>query len=673
MDEINDIGNVIANTIDNKGEDKRNFFGILRAQRGATDLYNISGDSLNLLNEAYKSNKIGADEYKEGLRNIIEATGNDLGLNVSLVYLDTSTMPKDSEGSTGSSYIVDRKNRKVLIPIDVNKIEDIKELLGTLTEEVAHGKDALEGRQDKKVAEDKSNDEEGLETLGRPANEYVKKKFGEDNNSKIKLTTDGIDLSNADVGEKVGDVITPEDRKDRSNYVKRKYFTSKRIDKIADGFGDIFIGGFTIVAGTIAEGLTYYYTGGIGYLLVKGTTTSAYVVGANRALAGLAKVGNGIYGSEVREDTLNPIRDMISPKYQHYYDEYEFATMFAVGEAAAFANNLNQGSQISNKETAKLEQRQGEGQNPQQGQRSQDNLAQNNKNSINKTQAQGNQDYSGNQQISKGSTSNNQQGAPISKTLDMKDNLASQVSNNMSYGQTLSLPVKYPIVTKSGVTLYKGYAMGPRGAKYTEVGVSNNKEIVYKNSNGSYFKLTDNGLENISSKDVIKKEYFPTVKVQKNNGSNPSAGKNYYVSKEGNFKVKKYIEAGQTIEDYDKKYLVENARARGINVGRSKEHTNTTLGHWEKAVDIADEASKDPNVKAVYVDEALRNISDKFKDDKTIPDVTIEYKDGTFKLIEVQSKTDTEDDLTNKLKNIQDKYGEDVITNYKVEKPKGGK
>ena len=122
-----------------------------------------------------------------------------------MVYLDEKTMPKDSEGSTGSSYIVDRKNRKILIPIDVNKIEDIKKVLGTLTEEVAHGKDALEGRQDKKVAEDKSNDEEGLESLGRPANEYVKKKFGEDNNSKIKLTTDGIDLSNANVGEKVGD------------------------------------------------------------------------------------------------------------------------------------------------------------------------------------------------------------------------------------------------------------------------------------------------------------------------------------------------------------------------------------------------------------------------------------------------------------------------------------
>ena len=360
------------------------------------------------------------------------------------------------------------------------------------------------------------------------------------------------------------------------------------------------------------------------------------------------------------------------------YQFSDYTRVMAEGEAAqrALATNMANQNQVSNVtvDTNKsLNIKQQEGQSPQQGQRSQDNLAQNNKNSINKTQAQGNQDYSGNQQISKGSTSNNQQGAPISKTLDMKDNLASQVSNNMSYGQTLSLPVKYPIVTKSGVTLYKGYAMGPRGAKYTEVGVSNNKEIVYKNSNGSYFKLTDNGLENISSKDVIKKEYFPTVKVQKNNGSNPSAGKDYYVSKEGNFKVKKYIEAGQTIEDYDKIYLIENVRARGINVGRSKEHTNTTLGHWEKAIDIADEASKDSNVKAVYVDEALRNISDKFKDDKTIPDVTIEYEDGTFKFIEVKSLTDDRVKLENKLRDLQTKYGKDIIKDFEVVNPKGGK
>lgn len=264
-------------------------------------------------------------------------------------------------------------------------------------------------------------------------------------------------------------------------------------------------------------------------------------------------------------------------------------------------------------------------------------------------------------------------GTSSSSKMLVGNGAVSQVASKLPYNTVLALPVKYPIVTKSGVTLYKDYAIGSRGAKYIEVGGSNNKEIVYKNNSGSYFKLTDKGLENISSKDVIKKEYFPTVKVQKNNGSNPSAGKDYYVSKGGNFKVEKYIEAGQTVEDYDKIYLIENVRARGINVGRSKEHTNTTISHWEKAVDIADEAKVDPNVKAVYVDETLKNISDKFKDSDARPDVTIEYKDGTFKLIEVQSKTDTEDDLTNKLKNIQDKYGEDVITNYKVEKPKGGK
>ena len=53
--------------------------------------------------------------------------------------------------------------------------EDLKEAVRDIVK--GHGKDALEGRQDKKVAEDKSNDEEGLESLGRPANEYVKKRI----------------------------------------------------------------------------------------------------------------------------------------------------------------------------------------------------------------------------------------------------------------------------------------------------------------------------------------------------------------------------------------------------------------------------------------------------------------------------------------------------------------
>ena len=159
------------------------------------------------LGRQFKAGTINEEDLKEAVRELAKGYGKDIGIDFDVVYLDKDTMPKDSEGSTGSSYIVDRKNRKVLIPIDVSKIGDINELFGTLTEEIAHGKDALEGRQDKKVAEDNSNKEKGLESLGKPANDYVKNKLGEDNDSKIKLSTDGIDLSNADVGEKVGDYL----------------------------------------------------------------------------------------------------------------------------------------------------------------------------------------------------------------------------------------------------------------------------------------------------------------------------------------------------------------------------------------------------------------------------------------------------------------------------------
>ena len=560
MDEINDIGNVIANTIDNKGEDKRNFFGILRAQRGATDLYNISGDSLNLLNEAYKSNKIGADEYKEGLRNIIEATGNDLGLNVSLVYLDTSTMPKDSERSTGSSYIVDRKNRKVLIPIDVNKIEDIKELLGTLTEEVAHGKDALEGRQDKKVAEDKSNDEEGLETLGRPANEYVKKKFGEDNNSKIKLSTDGIDLTNADVGEKVGDVNTQDDRnggyadilpsQQKDPWLNKIHFKLLRLRKNTDEFSEkVLI-------------TSFYVNTKISSMLFdpEDKTIREFTLGALKA------------GGE--DLSLNTYK--IPKRFQYNTLPYKYGELFGHSTMSA---------------------------------------------------------------------------------LGILGNITG--SGMEGGGTAAALPT-------GGASL--GVVALGVGVQTYSVGVTATSTFNLAKTSLEIKAMKNSGSSSESSSTEVSDDSKKEKKVEKDKI------KTYYETKNGKPKAKKYFEKGETLEQHYEKYAIENVEARGINVGRSKEHSNTTLGHWEKAIDIADEAKADPNVEAVYVDETLGNISPEiFKKDNNRPDVTIKYKDGTFKLIEVQSKTDTERKLTNKLKNIQNKYGKDVIKNYKVEKPKGGK
>ncbi len=201
--EIENIGNIIENTVNPPGEDKRNFFKNLRAQRWNTSFYNVTGSRMEELSRQFKAGEIDEKQLKEAARDLIKGYGKDIGIDFEVVYLDEETMPEDAKGSTGAAY--KDENGKILIPIDVSKIEDINQLLGTLTEEISHGKDALEGRQDKKVAEDETNKEKGLESLGRPANDYVKNKLGEDNNSKIKLSTDGIDLSNADVGEKVGD------------------------------------------------------------------------------------------------------------------------------------------------------------------------------------------------------------------------------------------------------------------------------------------------------------------------------------------------------------------------------------------------------------------------------------------------------------------------------------
>lgn len=55
------------------------------------------------------------------------------------------------------------------------------------------------------------------------------------------------------------------------------------------------------------------------------------------------------------------------------------------------------------------------------------------------------------------------------------------------------------------------------------------------------------------------------------------------------------------------------------------------------------------------------------------PDVVIEHKDGTFKLIEVQSTTDSRSLLDTKLQELQTKYGKDIIIDSEVTKPKGGK
>ena len=350
--EVEDLENAVKNTSKPLGKDKRNVFSNLRAQRWVTSFYNVIGSRVEELARQFKARTINEEDLKEALRDVVKGYGKDIGIDFDVVYLDEKTMPKDSEGSTGSSYIVDRKNRKVLIPIDVNKIEDIKKVLGTLTEEIAHGKDALEGRQDKKVAEDKSNDEEGLETLGRPANEYVKKRFGEDNNSKIKLTTDGIDLSNADVGEKVGDVITSGDRAFRTSYQSKYKYIQMDFDRAINGMvgltGSVFRGGASYGLMSIGYSLAFapepFATKALGAgFMLGGLIAGAFT--ASDAVESGQDVYYGVtnqrdkksvnFGRELLgEDTYDPLNMLSVAGMPILYDQANYTKVMVEGEAA---------------------------------------------------------------------------------------------------------------------------------------------------------------------------------------------------------------------------------------------------------------------------------------------------------------------------------------------------
>ncbi|MHB9342082.1 hypothetical protein ACW0TR_02010, partial [Fusobacterium polymorphum] len=76
-------------------------------------------------------------------------------------------------------------------------------VIGTIAEEQSHIIGKIEGRQ-KEVPD---GSEKGLESLGRPTNDYFKNQYSK-NDKVIGLKSDGKDYSNVDFGEHVGDSET---------------------------------------------------------------------------------------------------------------------------------------------------------------------------------------------------------------------------------------------------------------------------------------------------------------------------------------------------------------------------------------------------------------------------------------------------------------------------------
>ncbi|QYR67099.1 hypothetical protein [Fusobacterium animalis] len=148
-------------------------------------------------------------ENQEDIAKAFEEVSEDLGYKVKVIYTDPSNSPQligvDKDGNTyikdGTAY-VDKDTGIGYILINTKSPANRTKagVIGTIAEEQSHVIGKIEGRQ--KIVPDGS--EKGLESLGRPTNNYFKNQYSK-NDKAIGLKSDGRDYSNVDFGEHVGD------------------------------------------------------------------------------------------------------------------------------------------------------------------------------------------------------------------------------------------------------------------------------------------------------------------------------------------------------------------------------------------------------------------------------------------------------------------------------------
>ncbi|WP_338994441.1 hemagglutinin repeat-containing protein [Fusobacterium polymorphum] len=189
-----------------QGKESRNVLQQLAETRQAKTIYNVIDSRLQIA------------ENQEDIAKAFEGVSEDLGYKVKVIYTDPSKSPQligtDKDGNTyikdGTAY-VDKKTgiNYILINSESPANRTKAGVIGTIAEEQSHIIGKIEGRQ--KTVPDGS--EKGLESLGRPTNDYFKNQYSE-NNKVIGIVSDGKDYSNVDFGEHVGDdyYLSPEEQ-----------------------------------------------------------------------------------------------------------------------------------------------------------------------------------------------------------------------------------------------------------------------------------------------------------------------------------------------------------------------------------------------------------------------------------------------------------------------------
>ena len=196
-EEINDIKWAIKESIHDRGDDNRNFFGQLSEVRLNKSLENITGERL-----------IGKTVDTE-IAGIFKDAYKDLGYDINIIFSDPKNSPqlKDEDGNpkTGTAYVDDYGVKTIIINAQDPKNTTKAGLIGTIVEEGSHVIGKVESRQI-----ETGTDEKGLESTGRASNEYFAQKY-KDDNPNISIKSDGKDYSNVDFGENVGNIAVADD------------------------------------------------------------------------------------------------------------------------------------------------------------------------------------------------------------------------------------------------------------------------------------------------------------------------------------------------------------------------------------------------------------------------------------------------------------------------------
>ncbi len=183
--EIQDVSRAVSESINDRGDDNRNFFGQLSEVRLNETINNIAGERLERVTT------------QEDMKDTLEAAYKDLGYDVN-IRISTPSETPELIGKGGTAYLGNDGKHTVIINSEYLNGKSKGEILGVISEEASHIINGVEGRT---VVT--GTDEKGLESTGRATNEYFQDKY-KDDKTTINLTSEGsIDTSK--LGTNVGD------------------------------------------------------------------------------------------------------------------------------------------------------------------------------------------------------------------------------------------------------------------------------------------------------------------------------------------------------------------------------------------------------------------------------------------------------------------------------------